>query len=284
MTLNVLSLFAGIGGLELGLERAGMTVVGQVEIDDYCRRVLAKHWPDVPRHDDVRTATGWWLSEERPTVDLICGGFPCQDISAAGRRAGIVHGDRSSLWSFMADTVRRIRPRYVLVENVATILVRDDHGLIPVETVAADLASLGYHLRWDCLPAASVGAYHRRDRWFGIAHTASIRCGQGRPGRPPRCCEDWATIWPQALADAEGSGLAHRNAEPSRQDRGIARPQRRRGTHGRRAWAPEPDVARMAHGIPGRVDRTRALGNAVVPQVSEYVGRLIVAHGSGRAA
>lgn len=95
MTLNVLSLFAGIGGLELGLERAGMTVVGQVEINPYCQQVLAKHWPDVPRHNDVRTAVEWWESETRPNVDVVCGGFPCQDISNAGARRGIT-GPKSS--------------------------------------------------------------------------------------------------------------------------------------------------------------------------------------------
>ncbi|AIM51016.1 DNA methyltransferase [Mycobacterium phage Ochi17] len=121
--MNVLSLFSGIGGLELGLERAGMTVVGQVEINPYCRQILAKHWPDVPRHDDVRTTVEWWESEERPRVDLICGGFPCQDISNAGARKGIT-GPKSSLWGGMLHTVRNIRPRYVLIENVAALLVR----------------------------------------------------------------------------------------------------------------------------------------------------------------
>ena len=95
--MNVLSLFAGIGGLELGLERAGMTVVGQVEIDPWAQQVLAKHWPDTPRHDDVRTAPEWWLSKERPTVDVVAGGFPCQDLSLAGKGAGIT-GERSGLW------------------------------------------------------------------------------------------------------------------------------------------------------------------------------------------
>ena len=83
--MNVLSLFSGIGGLELGLERAGMTVVGQVEINPFCRRVLEKHWPEVPRHDDVRTAVEWWLGRARPAVDVVCGGFPCQPVSLAGR-------------------------------------------------------------------------------------------------------------------------------------------------------------------------------------------------------
>lgn len=237
MSLNTISLFAGIGGLDLGLERAGMTVVGQVEIDPFCQRVLAKHWPDVPRHDDVRTAAEWWSSTERPTVDVICGGFPCQDISAAGRRAGIIDGERSSLWTYLAHTVRVLRPRYVLVENVAAILVR---GL---DVVAADLAEIGYDLRWDCIPAAALGAPHRRDRWFGIAYPH----------------------WPQALADTHGAGLERL---------GLRGTTAERGGH----WAVEPDVGRVADGVPSRVDRLRALGNAVVPQVAEHVGRLIVTH------
>jgi DNA (cytosine-5)-methyltransferase 1 len=107
-TVQFLSLFSGIGGLDLGLERAGMACVGQVEIDDYCQRVLAKHWPEVPRHDDVRTCIDWWRAQPRPPADLICGGFPCQDISVAGRGAGIIEGTRSSLWSHMAHVGRLI--------------------------------------------------------------------------------------------------------------------------------------------------------------------------------
>jgi DNA (cytosine-5)-methyltransferase 1 len=301
----VLSLFAGIGGLELGLERAGMHVVGQVEIDDYCRRVLAKHWPDVPRHDDVRTAAEWWTSQERPRVDVICGGFPCQDISAAGRRAGIIDGERSSLWTYMAHAVRVLRPRYVLVENVAAILVR---GL---DVVAGDLAEIGYDLRWDCVPAAAVGAPHRRDRWFGIAYPNSqqlrlepvgqprsrgeavvavdgdhgqvadaSRLGrrQGRPRRPAGDGAYWAREWPQALADTHSERRDGRTGELG--------PAGRREPADGGWWATEPDVDRVAHGVPARVDRLRALGNAVVPQVAEHVGRLIVAHheASGVAA
>ena len=119
--MNVLSLFAGIGGLELGLERAGMTVVGQVEIDPYCRRVLAKHWPEVPRHDDVRTAVEWWRGgDPRPVVDLVCGGFPCQPVSVAGQR--LAQADPRWLWPAFHTVVRGLRPRYVLVENVPGLL------------------------------------------------------------------------------------------------------------------------------------------------------------------
>lgn len=116
-SLNVLSLFSGIGGLELGLERAGMTVVGQVEIDPFCQRVLAKHWPEVPRHDNVRTAVDWWGSAVRPAVDVVVGGFPCQPFSDAGRRRGTAD-DRWG-WPWMADVIRHVRPSYVVVEKRA---------------------------------------------------------------------------------------------------------------------------------------------------------------------
>lgn len=323
MSLTVFSLFAGIGGLELGLERAGMTTVGQVEIDPFCRRVLAKHWPHVPRHDDVRTAAEWWLSKERPAVDVICGGFPCQDISAAGKRAGIIDGERSNLWAYLADTVRVLRPRYVLLENVARIVTRDKSGVIAAEIVAADLAAIGYDLRWDCVPASALGAHHERDRWFGIAYpqggcrsdeqvgshtgwlpvgavagsssrangwgaaegdrqsgrgaslmeasvadTASVGRGQGRAGRPAGHGSHWSTVWPRPLAHPDREPLV-RPAIPWDE---------------RDPWRTEPDVGRVVDGLSGRLDRDRhrarirALGNTVVPQVAEHVGRLIVAH------
>lgn len=132
--LSFLSLFSGIGGIDLGLERAGMRCVGQVEIDPYCRAVLARHWPSVPQWDDVRTFKREQL-KERP--DLIAGGFPCQDVSNAGTRTGL-DGHRSGLWTEFHRIVREIRPRFVLVENVAALLVR---GL---DRVLGDLASCGY--------------------------------------------------------------------------------------------------------------------------------------------
>jgi DNA (cytosine-5)-methyltransferase 1 len=234
--VNGLSLFAGIGGLDLGLERAGVTVVGQVEIDPFCQRVLAKHWPDVPRHDDVRTAADWWLNgEDRPHVDVVFGGFPCHDISNAGHRVGI-DGHRSRLWYAMADVIRDLRPRYVLLENVPVLLVRG------VDRVLASLAAIGYDAEWDCVSAASVGAPHERDRWFAVAHQV------GHADRDRR----------------------HLGSGPGRVfDR---RPQPAHAAW----WAVEPAVGRVAHGVPGRVDRCRGLGNAVVPQVAEHVGRLLV--------
>lgn len=236
MTMNVLSLFAGIGGLDLGLERAGMTVVGQVELDPFCRRVLAKHWPEVPRHDDVRTCVDWWRAEPRPPVHVVAGGFPCQPVSQAGRK--LAQADPRWLWPAMLDVVRAVRPEWVIAENVPGLRLR---GLA---TVLDDLAAAGYRARAGEISACEVGAPHPRRRLFVLAHTESAGCGTGRTVRDEA-----------ARADDPRS---HRPG-----------PQRRH------RWPPEPGVGRVAYGVPAGVDRRRALGNAVVPAVGEYVGRLI---------
>jgi DNA (cytosine-5)-methyltransferase 1 len=227
--MNVLSLFAGIGGLDLGLERAGMTVVGQVEIDPFCQRVLAKHWPEVPRHGDVRTAVAWWLGEPRPPVDVIAGGFPCQDVSDAGRRTGI-EGERSGLWTEFSTTIRVLRPRFVIVENTPGLLARG------MGRVIGDLAGLGYDCEWDCIPAAALGAPQLRARIWILAHA--------RSERDQAACVIPAG-WPEPVI--------------------------------RSGWMATPAVRRVADGIPARMVRPElhALGNAVVPQVAEHVGKLL---------
>lgn len=237
------SLFAGIGGMDLGLERAGMTCSWQVEIGPYAQRVLAKHWPDVRRHDDVKTFPP--SKPEDWSVDLICGGFPCQDISFAGKGAGL-DGERSGLWFQYARIVREIRPRYVFVENVSALLVR---GL---DAVLGTLAEMGYDAEWGCIPAAAVGAPHIRDRVFVVAHDAS----RGQEGR------------------IFGKG-------DKRQ--ALVSPGRFRSLEERvAAWngdmASLPVMVRAAHGFPDRVDEARltGLGNAVVPQVAEWIGRRII--------
>jgi DNA-cytosine methyltransferase len=170
--LNVLDLFSGIGGISarksrdavsLGLERAGMRTVAFCEIEPYCRAVLRKHWPNVPCYDDVRTLTADRLEQTELLPDVICGGFPCQDISIAGKGAGI-EGERSGLWKEYARIIGELRPRYVIVENVAALLGR---GL---GRVLGDLAALGYDAEWHCIPASAVGAPHRRDRLWLVAY------------------------------------------------------------------------------------------------------------------
>jgi DNA (cytosine-5)-methyltransferase 1 len=160
--LTLGSLFSGIGGLELGVEAAtGARVLWQVERDAWCREVLAKHWPDAVRYDDVCTVNGL------PRVDIICGGFPCQDVSVAGKRAGF-SGERSSLWREYRRIVADVRPRFVFVENVSGLFTAD--GGWAFGEVLGDLAALGFNAEWDVFRASDVGAPHRRERVFLLAY------------------------------------------------------------------------------------------------------------------
>jgi DNA (cytosine-5)-methyltransferase 1 len=243
--LNVLSLFSGIGGLELGLERAGMTVVGQVEIDPFCRRVLAKHWPEVPRHDDVRTCVEWWRSQPRPAVHLVAGGPPCQPSSDAGPR--LADRDERWMWPEFAAVVAAIRPDWVIAENVPGLL---DRG---IDLAVGYLRDFGYEPRVGLIPACALGAPHPRERVFILAHPE----GEGR-------CPWGAVPGTPAASASDGSAWD--------------RPERRAW------WTGEPDVGRVAYGVPEGVDRRRALGNAIVPQVAQHIGELILAADQGAAA
>ncbi len=229
--MRVGSLFSGIGGLELGLERAGMTVAWQVENDDYCTRVLARHWPDVARFRDVRECHGAaahvadagqqhgaaWPEggahqPERPSgdvagcclppVDLICGGFPCQPVSHAGQRKGA--DDARWLWPEFARIVREVQPRWVVVENVPGLLSIDDGRLF--RGILWDLSESGYDAEWDCIPASSVGAPHIRDRVFIVAHATGADAGSGAEQQQGQEPADGKP--PQLLPDASGRGAA----------------------------------------------------------------------------
>jgi DNA (cytosine-5)-methyltransferase 1 len=247
--LAVLSLFAGIGGLDLGLERAGMRVVGQVEKDPFCRSVLSRHWPEAPCHDDVLTFTDWWQSQPRPAVDVVAGGFPCQPFSLAGKLLGTA--DPRWLWPAMAAVVRVVRPRYVLVENVAA-LVADGRAF---GTVLADLAALGFDAQWAVLHATEFGAPTPRERVYLLAHPPSIH-GQPRP----------------VLGQSRTGGTPLAAGGLS----GLPAPERRRAA---RAWlARQPRVDRLVDGIPHQVDRLRVIGNAVIPAIAQHLGALIVDH------
>lgn len=270
--MKIGSLFSGIGGLELGLERAtGGHTVWQVEQDPYARAVLAKHWPEAQRYQDVKEAGAHNLAP----VDLICGGFPCQDVSNAGKRAGL-DGARSGLWTEYARIIGELRPRFVVVENVSAIIARG------MDRVLGDLAACGYDAIWDCIPAAAVGAHHRRDRLFVVAYTD----GQ------------WQLQQKGAVKNQRrrlGNGRAKMaNPDSTRLERhgpagnvGEICPQKTVGLFRRslkhvEAWKPEPNLGRVANGVPRRVDRLKCLGNAVVPQVAEVIGRVIVELDGGR--
>lgn len=293
--LTVGSLFSGIGGLELGFERAGFEVRWQVEIDPWCRKVLTKHWPSVPKYEDVRNVGAHNLE----WVDVIVGGFPCQDISIAGKGAGL-EGTRSGLWSEYIRIVRATRPRYVVVENVSALLHR---GL---DVVLRDLAQSGYDAEWQVLPAAAFGAPHRRDRVFIVANTN----GNGRGIYEPHTkwlgeteeipaehrSQPYSTCGIARTSPVEGEGVANRFTTLAHTNRldvegfGTIRQQKsgeaagkglfRRDSSGSGTtqWAVEPPVGRVANGVPRRVDRLRGLGNAVVPQVAQYVAECVKAH------
>lgn len=242
--MSIGSLFSGIGGLELGLERAGLgPVVWQCEIDPFCRAVLAKHWPNVTRFEDVSRPRSW------PAADLICGGFPCQDVSSAGARAGLA-GARSGLWWMFAAVVAKVRPAWVVVENVAS-------GVrLWLPAVRRHLCELGYRTRPYLLSAADVGAPHLRRRVFVVAHA------HGESESP-------------LAVDAEGARASAFDADATRIGE-IGSPFKGQERCG--PWEePQPPMVRVVHGFPRGLDRARrrALGNAVVPQCAEAIGRLI---------
>lgn len=171
--LKVLDLFSGIGGFALGLEAAGMETVAFCEVAPSCRHLLATHWPEVPCYDDVKTLTGERLAADGIRVDALCGGFPCQDLSYAGKGAGLA-GERSGLWFEIARILRELRDlgrpvRIVILENVSALLGR---GL---GVVLGDLAALGYDAEWDCIPASAVGAPHQRDRIWIVAYARGLQ-------------------------------------------------------------------------------------------------------------
>lgn len=267
------SLFAGIGGFDLGLERAGMTCAWQVEKDEYCNRVLEKHWPDVRRYGDVHEVGRHNLDP----VELICGGFPCQPFSHAGKRAG--KDDDRYLWPEMLRVVEELRPAWFLGENVAGIIN------VALDQVLSDLEGAGYQAQALVIPACAVDAPHRRDRVWILGYARQHR-------QPGGTVDDEASGRAADVADApcellDGSGVAGARGRREFTDEGGDVPaDGRRGGEGQRAevrrrsqpsrWQPEPDVGRVANGIPRRVDRLRALGNAVVPQVVEVIGRAIM--------
>lgn len=233
------SLFSGIGGFDLGFDRAGLQCKWQVELDEFANRVLAKHWPHVQRFRDVRQCG----RDNLATVDVICGGFPCQPHSVAGKRRGA--DDDRWLWPDFARIVCELKPKWVVVENV--------RGLLSVNagrefgTILADLAHIGYDAEWEMLRASDVGAIHGRDRVFIVAY-------------------DWSKRIPRLFAQQ----IQRQPAFSWCQD--VRRVEDLRG----RSDIPEPLVRRTRNGIPYYMDRVRCLGNAVIPQLAEWIGRKIV--------
>lgn len=228
--------------MDLGLERAGFEIKWFVEKDEYCRRVLRKHWPEIRQWDDVRT----WPQPDTSPVDVICGGFPCQDISFAGSGGGL-GAERSGLWFDMLRIIRAIRPRFVLVENAPALL---DRGL---DVVLGGLAQSRYDAEWECLPASAFGCYNERDRLFILAY------GKSEHGRS-RYLLEARQKWRASLQSRRFHSMA------------LAE----RGKQAGSRLECEPALDRMVSTFPGLSRQLGALGNSVVPDCAEWIGRRII--------
>ena len=253
--LRVLDLFAGIGGFSLGLERTGgFETVAFCEIEEFPRKVLNKHWPEVPIYEDVRQLTGDILKRDGISVDVITGGFPCQDLSSAGKRGGI-EAERSGLWSEIVRLIGELRPEFVIIENVADLLVgpSDERGSW-FSKVLIDLAKCGFDAEWQNIPGAAVGAVHIRERVWIVAYP--------HKNRPQRL---WAFKW---LYKAASPRLSSQRLQIHQTNYD--------GICGGVWTADAGRVFGMGNGIPSRVDRIAACGNSVVPQIPELIGYAIL--------
>jgi DNA (cytosine-5)-methyltransferase 1 len=305
MTLRLLDTFSGIGGFSYAAERivGGFETVAFVEREPYCQQILGKHWPNVPIYDDITT-----FSPEPYSADVVCGGFPCQDISTAGKQAGIKEGTRSGLFYELIRVVRLVRPRYVVLENVAAIV---SNGL---DTVLGELAEAGFDCEWACIPASAVGACHQRDRWWCVAYPKRQRSDEGATGEGlrrkrqeemPQLGATWfngSRELSRPVAGGESVTEAPNSTGEQRHDGGFAHPARAAGAAAKlgncdgsdianpssprlerrwpsgstahrlspdwRSYVSEPVLCRGDDGLSGRVDRLKALGNAVVPHVA----------------
>jgi len=318
MEVTVGSLFSGIGGLDLGLERAGMKVIWQSEIHPYCCKVLKKHWPEVPNHGNIKEIN--WQKIEKPNI--IAGGYPCQPFSQAGKRKGTQ--DPRHLWPWVREAISQLRPDYAILENVP------GHLTMGGTEVVGALTEIGYDAQWRVVSAAGLGANHLRKRIIIVAYPNSSDATHGRKrahvasqnncrgndrsgsnsdvgqislggarqntgyvahpndsgSRTSQCCVERkhasGVIFGQHSQHGSSrccTKVAHTNSLGNGKclfnDNSIsefAQSCRSLGTN----WQVEPNVGRVAHGIPNRVDRLRGLGNAVVPQVAEYIGRLVM--------
>jgi len=306
--VKVLDLFSGIGGFSLGLERAGMETIAFCEIEKFPREVLAKHWPNIPIYEDVRNVTKKRLDADGIRPDVVCGGFPCQDLSVAGNQKGI-HAERSGLWGELCRIIGEVRPKYAIVENV-TALISGDSGRW-FGRVLGDLAEIGYDCEWHCISASELGAHHHRDRVWIICYPQHTRRDATEIRESNQAGNGSDQEGQKSTSESQGPGNAEVLANPisSRQPgpRLSFNPSNqaacRKGQAGNveyvclgGKWPPEPAVCRMVNGVrdgiyPGRVipsnatpkgetamrqHRLKGLGNAVVPQIPELIGRAIM--------
>lgn len=245
--MKVLSLFAGIGGFDLGFERAGMNVVAQCEIDPWCQKILNKHWPEVPIYEDVKNLSKEKLNDDGiGSIDLICGGYPCQPFSLAGQRQGA--NDNRHLWPEVFRLVKSIRPKFCVFENVY------GHISMGYDQVASELEAVGYKTESFVIPSCAVGLPHKRERLWIVAYDG----GQLRKTRQSQKSESFQ------LAFAPSAEWSDFFIQPCGNNTFQFRKE------------DEHIICGEDDGVPSRVDRLRGLGNTVVPQIPEIIGRAIM--------
>ena len=279
-TLKILDTFAGIGGFSYAAHElvGGFETTQFVEIDPFCQKVLKKHFPQVPCHDDIKTFTAY-----PGQYDVITGGFPCQDISVAGRREGITDQSRSGLFYELIRVIRLVRPKFVVLENVAAIL---NNGL---DIVLGELSEAGYDAEWSIISASSLGAAHRRSRWWCVAYTndygsssssineindetdSSSQKGQNQVSESSRSSESSDSRIVRSsegnVTDSNSQGLQRKIL--SKMESGIwSAKHTRRLDPNWRSYVSKPILPRGSYGLSNRVDRTKALGNSIVPAVA----------------
>lgn len=267
--MKAIELFAGIGGIALAAEWVGIETVAFCEREPFCQKILQKHWPNVPIFDDIRTLNKQRLIDggvDVGAVELISGGFPCQPYSVAGKRKGTA--DDRDLWPEMFRIIEEIKPTWVVGENVANFVNME------LDRTLSDLESIGYEGESFIIPACAVDAKHQRSRTFIVAYSQLLGCrerttkqkengSRNSPIDASNCCKVVSNSNSKRCRQME----QHDSRGPQRK-RTICTVGQCDIEHGGSAsrWKPEPNVGRVAHGIPNRVDRIRGLGNAVVPQ------------------
>ena len=278
--LTMLDTFAGIGGFSYAATKlvGGYRTTQFIEIDPFCQKILKKHFPFTPIHDDIRTFTA--IPRQ---YDVICGGFPCQDISVAGGREGITKKSRSGLFYELMRVIRLVRPKFVIMENVAAIL---NNGL---DIVLGELSEAGYDAERSIISASSLGAAHRRSRWWCVAYTndygsssSSIsgfndQTDSGSQERSQETCESSGSSKSSNsrivrssegnVTDSNSEGLQRKIL--SKMESGIwSAKHTRRLDPNWRSYVSKPILPRGSYGLSNRVDRTKALGNSIVPAVA----------------
>jgi DNA (cytosine-5)-methyltransferase 1 len=318
--MRILDLFSGIGGFSLGLEKAGFETAAFCEFDEHARKVLKKHWPTVPIFNDVNTLTGLEVEFTVGKIDVICGGFPCQDISVAGKQRGLINEEgsvtRSGLWFEYKRLIGELRPSYVIIENVANLR---SNGLV---TVLQDLWSLGYDAEWNVISARSIGAVHLRERLWVVAYPNRDRSEKGIPlqaGNEGKSLFTRGTSEERKIksSDSDGEGLeGHGKAgnvgqvraqipsssrslfapypDDVRLGESVATEEEKSERWAKRTacfrnwWEAESEFCRMDDAISSGLDeserfrkqRIKQLGNSIVPGIAEIIGNAIMEYES----